>query len=82
MITNNDISIQYDVFRKNIKYYRKKNNLTQEKLAELSNVSESYIKEIESNKEFTNVTLTIIFKLSKALGVSVEKLFKITFDED
>lgn len=82
MITNNDISIQYDVFRKNIKYYRKKNNLTQEKLAELSNVSESYIKEIESNKEFTNVTLTIIFKISKALGVSVEKLFKITFEED
>ncbi len=82
MITNNDISIQYDVFRKNIKYYRKKNNLTQEKLAELSNVSESYIKEIESNKEFTNVSLTIIFKISKALGVSVEKLFKITFEED
>ncbi len=82
MITNNDISIQYDVFRKNIKYYRKKKNLTQEKLAELSNVSESYIKEIESNKEFTNVTLTIIFKISKALGVSVEKLFKITFEED
>jgi transcriptional regulator with XRE-family HTH domain len=77
MIDNNLINEQYDTFRENIKYYRKKLNLTQEALAEKSDLSISYIKQIESNKEFKNVSLTVILKLSKALGVSVDKLFII-----
>lgn len=77
MITNNNTHEQYNNFRKNIKYYRKLNNLTQEQLAEKTDLSISYIKQIESNKEFKNVSLTVIFKLSKALNVSVDKLFVI-----
>ncbi|MBP3460893.1 MAG: helix-turn-helix transcriptional regulator [Bacilli bacterium] len=78
MIDNSLINEQYDTFRENIKYYRKKLNLTQEELAEKSDLSISYIKQIESNKEYKNVSLTVILKLSKALGVSVDKLFIIT----
>jgi len=77
MITNNLLHEQYDTFRENIKYYRKKLNLTQEELAEKADISISYIKQIESNKEFKNVSLTVILKLSKALDVSVDKLFII-----
>lgn len=77
MITNNLLHEQYDTFRENVKYYRKKLNLTQEELAEKADISISYIKQIESNKEFKNVSLTIILKLSKALDVSVDKLFII-----
>ena len=77
MITNNVIHKQYETFSENIKYYRKKLNLTQEELAEKSDLSISYIKQIESNKEFKNVSLTVILKLSKALDVSVDKLFII-----
>ena len=77
MITNNLVHEQYDTFRENIKYYRKKLNLTQEELAEKADISISYIKQIESNKEFKNVSLTVILKLSKALEVSVDKLFII-----
>ena len=77
MITNNNTHEQYNNFRKNIKYYRKLNNLTQEQLAEKTDLSISYIKQIESNKEFKNVSLTVILKLSKALNVSVDKLFVI-----
>lgn len=77
MITNNLLHEQYDTFRENIKYYRKKQNLTQEELAEKADISISYIKQIESNKEFKNVSLTVILKLSKALEVSVDKLFII-----
>lgn len=77
MITNNALHEQYDTFRENIKYYRKRNNLTQEELAEKADISISYIKQIESNKEYKNVSLTVILKLSKALDVSVDKLFII-----
>lgn len=75
MITNNSLNEQYNNFKNNIKYYRKKLNLTQEDLAEKADLSISYIKQIESNKEFKNVSLTVILKLSKALDVSVDKLF-------
>ena len=78
MIDNSLINEQYDTFRENIIYYRKKLKLTQEELAEKSDLSISYIKQIESNKEYKNVSLTVILKLSKALGVSVDKLFIIT----
>jgi transcriptional regulator with XRE-family HTH domain len=77
MITNNLLHEQYDTFKKNIKYYRKKLNLTQEELAEKADLSISYIKQIESNKEYKNVSFTVILKLSKALDVSVDKLFVI-----
>lgn len=77
MITNNILNEQYNIFRENIKYYRKNSNLTQEELAEKADLSISYIKQIESNKEFKNVSLTVILKLSKALDISVDKLFII-----
>ncbi len=81
MITNNLLNEQYNTFKENIKYYRKKANLTQEQLAEKSDLSISYIKQIESNKEYKNVSLTVILKLSKALNVSVDKLFIIKFEK-
>ena len=77
MITNNVLHEQYNTFKENIKYYRRKMNLTQENLAEKADLSISYIKQIESTKEFKNVSLTVILKLSKALNVSVDKLFII-----
>ena len=76
MIDNSLINEQYDTFRENIKYYRKKLNLTQEELAEKSDLSISYIKQIESNKNYTNVTLTVLLKISKALNKSLEELFR------
>ncbi len=67
---------EYINFVKNVKYYRKKINMTQEQLAEKSDLSVSYIKQIESAKEFKNVTFNTICKLAKALNVNIEKLYK------
>lgn len=77
MITNNMLHEQYNTFKENIKLFRKQANLTQEELAEKADISISYIKQIESTKEFKNISLTVILKLSKALNVSVDKLFII-----
>lgn len=67
---------EYINFIKNIKYYRKKLNLTQEQLAEKSDLSVSYIKQIESGKEFKNITFNTCYKLAKALGINIEQLYK------
>lgn len=76
MITNHDLNKQYGIFSKNIKTLRLKNNITQEKLAEQTDLSISYIKQIESGKEYKNVSLTVMLKLSKALDTTIHNLFQ------
>ncbi|MGM9849490.1 MAG: helix-turn-helix domain-containing protein [Bacilli bacterium] len=75
MITNRDLLEQYQVFSNNVKRIRKQNNLTQEELAELADLSISYVKQIESCKDFKNLTLTTMLKLSKALNTTINNLF-------
>lgn len=76
VITNKELNNKYNALSYNIKFYRKINKITQEQLAELSDLSTSYIKQIESGKEFKNLTLNSMLKISKALNVSIDKLFK------
>lgn len=76
VITNKELSNKYNILSYNIKFYRKINKITQEQLAELSDLSTSYIKQIESGKEFKNLTLNSMLKISKALNVSIDKLFE------
>ena len=75
MITNRDLLIQYQIFSNNIKRIRKNKNLTQEELAELADLSISYVKQIESCKDFKNLTLTTMLKLSKSLDTTINNLF-------
>lgn len=75
MITNRDLLEQYQVFSNNVKNIRKEKNLTQEELAELADLSISYVKQIESCKDFKNLTLTTMLKLSKALNTTINNLF-------
>lgn len=77
MLSNQDIAKQYTIFCNNIRYYRKKRSITQEELAEKCDLSISYIKQIESGKEYKNVSLTVILKIAKSLNVNVEKLFRL-----
>ena len=56
-----------EIFMFNVKYYRKKAKLTQEKLAELADLSPNYVGNIE--RENRKVTLDTIEKIAKALEV-------------
>ena len=63
-----------DIFRKNIKFYRKELGLTQDKLSELSGISSDYLSAIERGKKtpsFKKIDL-----LANALQIEVYKLFK------
>lgn len=75
MITNKEINEQYSIFSNNIKLYRKELNMTQENLAEKTELSLSYIKQIESCAKYSNVTFITLSKLSMALNVSIRDLF-------
>ena len=54
---------------------RKALKLSQAQLAEKANCSISYIKQIESCKEYKNVTLSTILNICKALNISINDLF-------
>lgn len=66
---------EYEIFSNNVKKYRNKINLTQEQLAEKASCSTSYIKQIESQKEFKNVTLLTVINICNALDIELIDLF-------
>lgn len=57
-----------------IRYYRKRKNLSQEKLAELCNLHPTYIGQVERGEK--NASLESICRISEGLGVSLERLFE------
>lgn len=60
----------------NIKIERMRKNLTQFKFAEMINVREKYIGQVESGRQ--NITLKTLIKISKALDVDLKKLVNIS----
>ena len=63
-----------EVFGKVLVEYRTKSGLTQEKLAELAGYDRTYISLLE--RGLRQPTLTTIFDISKALGLSPTQLIK------
>lgn len=61
------------VFIQNLKYYRKKAGLTQEKLAEIIGMSTSYIGDMEARERFPSAET--IDKIAAALNVKTSTLF-------
>lgn len=70
----------FKIIGKNTKYYRKlynleKGKMTQEKLAELVNVSTALIGNLESDKIQQGVSVYTLWKISQVLEISIEKFF-------
>ena len=64
----------YDTIRKNIKKYRNERGLTAAKLAEMVGLSHDFIRQIESEKAAYNFSVETFYKISVALGVSMDAL--------
>ena len=66
----------YDTIRKNIKKYRKQKRMTSAKLAELVDLSHDFIRQIESEKTAYNFSVETFYKISVALGVTLDDLIQ------
>lgn len=69
------------IIGKNIKKYRKitiieGKKLTQEKLAELINVSVSLISNVESNKSKKGISIINLYKISVVLNIPISKFME------
>ena len=62
-----------DIFRYNLKFYRNKLNLTQDKLSELSGISSDYLSEIERGKRTPSFKRLDL--IASSLEIEVYKLF-------
>ena len=71
--TNTESEI-YDVIRRNIKKYRKEKRMTSAQLAEAVGLSHDFIRQIESEKTRYNFSVETFYKISVALGVSMDQL--------
>ena len=73
----------YELVSKNIKYYRLHNNskysqygkMTQEKLAEICDLSHSLISNIESAKVQQSFSLAVLYRIARALEIDISLLF-------
>ena len=60
----------------NIAYYRKREGMTQDQLAEKSGLSRSYLGEIEAPNMITAISLEVLFNISNALKITASKLLE------
>ena len=73
----------YEIVSCNIKYYRMHNNskyssygkITQEKLAELCDISHSLISNIESKKVQQSFSIAVLYRISKILEIDIKEFF-------
>ena len=66
----------YDTIRKNIKKYRNQKRMTSAELAELVDLSHDFIRQIESEKTAYNFSVETFYKISVALGVTLDDLIQ------
>ena len=67
--------MQAELNRKKLKEAREENNLTQEQLAELSNISDRHLRNLETVS--TNPSAEVLCRLSRVLDVPMDDLMTI-----
>ena len=71
-----DDNYYYDVVRKNVKKYRINSKLTQQQLADLTGLTRDYICDIESLRKNKGFSIATLGRISYALNIHIEDLFK------
>lgn len=68
----------YDTIRHNIKKYRKLKKITSAEPAEMVDLSHDFIRQIQSDKAGYSFSVETFYKISVALGVSLDELVEKT----
>ncbi len=71
----NDDEYYYKIIRNNIHKYRTLKGLTQQDLADMTDLSREYICDIENEKRNKHPTIAVLGRISEALGVHIVNFF-------
>lgn len=66
----------YSIIRDNLKNIRKEKNLTQQALADMTNLSREYICDIENESRGKHLTIAVLGRIADALNVDIETFFR------
>ena len=73
-----DDEYYYSIIRKNVRKFRLEKNLTQQELADMTELSREYICDIENEKRNKHLTIAVLGWIAEALNVEISKFFKTT----
>ena len=71
-----DDEYYYSIIRKNIKKFRKERNLTQQNLADMTDISREYICDIENESRNKHITIALLGRIAEALDIEISNFFK------
>ena len=71
-----DDEYYYTIVRKNVRKYRIEKNLTQQDLADMTELSREYICDIENEKRKKHPSIAVIGRIAEVLLVDISNLFK------
>ena len=71
-----DHEYYYSIIRKNVKKYRKEKKLTQQELADMTDLSREYICDIENESRNKHLTIAVPRRISEALHIDITLFFK------
>lgn len=72
----NDDEYYYTIIRNNIKKYRKVAGLTQQNLADMTDMSREYICDLENESRYKHVTIAVLGRIAEALKIDIIYFFK------
>ena len=70
-----DDEYYYTVIRRNIRKYRLEKNLTQQDLADMTELSREYICDIENEKRGKHLTISVLGRIAEALNIDIRNFF-------
>lgn len=73
-----DNEYYYSIIRKNIKKFRVEKKLTQQDLADMTEMSREYICDIENEKRNKHLTIAVLGRIAEALNIDIAKFFETT----
>ena len=73
-----DDEYYYSIIRKNVRKFRLEKELTQQELADMTELSREYICDIENEKRNKHLTIAVLGRIAEALNVEISNFFKTT----
>ena len=65
----------YDIIRHNIKKFRKEKHLTQQNLADMTDITREYICDLENKSRNKHVTIALLGRIANALDIDIRNFF-------
>jgi len=71
-----DDEYYYTIIRKNIRKFRLEQNLTQQDLADMTELSREYICDIENESRNKHLTISVLGRIAESLKIDICKFFE------